>query len=98
MEVNIQSVLILEGVFIFRQEILPYVDVRIFIDVDFRTVLSRVMIRDLSIFGSRENVEERYRQKYIPGQELYLDEVDPKSIADVVIDNNDCLNPIVTFR
>ncbi|AKI97672.1 hypothetical protein [Kosmotoga pacifica] len=49
------------------------------------------------LFGSEEKVEERYREKYIPGQKLYLKEAEPILFASVAIDNNDFNQPeIVT--
>lgn len=97
-EIGRDSAVIVEGIFLFREEILPYLDLRIFIEVEFEAVLSRTAVRDRSVFGSEAAVEARYRQKYIPGQMLYLDEVNPKRIADIVIDNNDYENPKLIVR
>ncbi len=97
-EIGAESILIVEGVFLFRPELLPYLDVRVFIDVSFGTVISRAVVRDLAVFGSKTSIERRYRQKYIPGQQIYLKEVNPGNVADVVIQNDDHLNPKVTLR
>jgi hypothetical protein len=34
-------------------------------------------------------------RRYVLGQRQYLDECDPASLADVVIDNNDLARPVV---
>jgi uridine kinase len=37
--------------------------------------------------------ERLFAQRYMPGQSLYLSEVHPSSLADIVIDNTDFENP-----
>lgn len=85
--------LIMEGVFMLRPEIYKYWDYKIFLHVDFEEVINRVKIRDKYLFGSPEEIEARYRGKYIKGQQLYLSEVEPYYNCDVVINNNDYNNP-----
>jgi uridine kinase len=38
---------------------------------------------------------ERYRHYYIPAERMYDAEVDPRSHADVIIDNRDVANPVL---
>jgi hypothetical protein len=45
------------------------------------------------LFGGQDEIIKRYREKYIPGQKLYLESVHPQSLADMVIDNNDFTQP-----
>jgi uridine kinase len=87
------DLLIFEGVFLFRPEINHFWDVRIFLEVSFETNLARALERDGYLFGSREEIEKRYRAKYIPGQQIYLQTVKPHEKADFLIDNDDFLNP-----
>ena len=35
-----------------------------------------------------ENARERYATRYFPGETRYLEEVDPESIADLVVDTS----------
>ena len=44
--------------------------------------------RDADLFGSLEIVEERYWARYVPGQELYFQQVNPLDKADILINNN----------
>ena len=37
-----------------------------------RTAVRRARIRDVTLFGSPEEAEARYRRSYVPGQRLYL--------------------------
>jgi uridine kinase len=83
------DILLLDGVFLFRPELLPYWDVRIYLDISFETSLTRALGRDGDLFGEPSQINQRYRDRYIPGQQIYLRQVDPASKADIVIDNND---------
>lgn len=94
-EVPSKSILIVEGIFLQRQELNKYWDVKIFLDVDFKITLQRNINRgtDQERIGSAEKITERYNARYMPGQEIYIREADPRSNADIVIDNNDFQNP-----
>jgi uridine kinase len=91
------SILLMEGVFLLRPELIGYWDYSIFLHVDFEQVISRAKVRDQYLFGAEEEIEKRYRNKYIPGQQLYLSESNPFSNAHIVIDNNDFNNPKIVI-
>jgi uridine kinase len=48
--------------------------------------------------ASAAAAEERYRTKYIPGERLYVDQIQPRSRAQIVVDNNDPAHPTITDR
>jgi uridine kinase len=60
--------------------------------------MQRALLRDAELFGSIDETRKRYVERYIPGQKLYLKTVDPESKADIVIDNNDPMNPFILNR
>ncbi|MBU1111097.1 cytidylate kinase family protein [Patescibacteria group bacterium] len=92
------AILIMEGVFMLRPEIVKYWDLKIFVDVDFTVTVPRAVKRsaEKNHIGSEEEIRRKYDQRYIPGQKLYLDEAKPKEVADIVIDNTDFEDPKVT--
>ncbi len=90
------AILLFDGVFLFRPEINSWWDYRIFVDVSFETALCRAVARDASRMGGESAVEERYRNRYFPGQEIYFRRVDPRSLADVVVHNDDLAAPWIT--
>ncbi len=92
------SILIFDGVFLYHPELCNHWDFGIFVDVSFDVTIERAVIRDQHLFGSAEDVHNIYRQRYIPGQEIYLREQKPLDRADVVVDNNDFLNPILKYK
>ena len=48
------------------------------------------MKRDLYLFETQEQIEEMYKLKYIPGQQIYLKEENPKEKSNVVFFNDMC--------
>lgn len=92
------SVLLLDGVFLLRPELRGYFEFSIFLRADFSFTVARAKQRDLSLLGTLEEVRRRYRERYVPGQELYLNSVKPEQWASVVIDNNDPIRPIPRTR
>jgi uridine kinase len=87
------AVLLLDGVFLMRPELVSFWDYRIFVDVDFDVGLARAIVRDQALIGSPDVVRERYRKRYYPAQRQYLNEVMPKTVSDVIVINNDLHDP-----
>jgi hypothetical protein len=73
-------------------------NLKIFLEVAFETSLARALQRDRYLFGDREEILQRYHQRYIPGQQLYLEAVKPHLKADMVIDNNEFEKPEILFQ
>lgn len=94
-EISKNTVILAEGVFLFKADLLPYYDLKIFLDVAFDTIIERVKVRDLKTLKTEDAIVKRYLEKYIPGQQLYFDEAGPLEIADIVIDNNDYSSPSI---
>jgi len=79
------TIVIFEGVFLFRKELIPYIDYKIFIDIPFKESMDRAIARDVPIFGER--IIKKYNEKYLPAQKKYLEEFSPAKVADIIIDN-----------
>lgn len=95
---KLNSILIMDGVFLFRPELIKYWDLKIFIDADFAITTERAIERDGYYLGSKEEIIEKYTKRYVPGQKLYFKEANPKKVANIIIDNNDFENPIVVIK
>ncbi len=89
------AVLLFDGVFLLRPELRGHWDFTVFVRAGFEITVQRAEHRDLELFGTASDVRRRYEQRYIPGQELYLSEVQPEKWASIVVDNNDPAYPIV---
>jgi uridine kinase len=81
------AVLLVDGVFLLRPQIDDAWDLRVFVDVDAEHTLARGPARDAARFGSARAAEERYRLRYVPGEDLYLATDRPRERADIVVDN-----------
>ena len=86
------SILVFDGVFALRPELLDYWDYSIYLYVDEQTSLKRGIERNP---GEEETTEHRYNVRYLPGQLIYHKEADPKRHASIVVDNNDPENPTI---
>ena len=87
------AVLVFEGVFLHRPELRDHWDFSVFVHADFDVTIKRVQARDLRVLETPEKVYEIYEQRYIPGQQIYLDTASPSTKADVIWNNNDVENP-----
>ena len=92
-DIDSETILLIEGVLLFREPMLEYLEGKIFLHIDFEEVISRATFRDVPKYG----VEflQKYKNKYIPIQKLYLSEHNPEQKSDIVIDNKDYLNPTI---
>jgi uridine kinase len=96
-EAKASAVLLFDGVFLLRPELVDQWDYRIFVYVKMELALQRALHRDLPLFGSVETIRTRYLQRYLPGQRLYYQAVRPQERADVIVDNNDPSHPHLVF-
>ncbi len=85
------AILIFDGIFLHRAELLSHWDFSVFLQVDFSATLPRAIRRD-GVTPANE-LRRIYDTRYIPGQRLYLSAEQPTARASLVIDNTDPSNP-----
>ena len=92
------AILIMDGIFLFRPELLNYWDIKIFLDVGFDVTLQRAIkrARDQATPESEQDIMDLYNRRYIPGQRLYFQEADPREKADILIDITSYEIPVIT--
>ena len=92
------AILVMDGIFLFRPELLNYWDIKIFLDVGFDVTLKRAIqrARDLGSSDSEQEIVDVYSRRYIPGQKLYFQEAAPWEKADILVDNTSYDNPVIT--
>jgi uridine kinase len=83
------AVLVLDGMFLHRDELVDTWDLSVLLDVPFAETARRMSLRD----GSNPDPEHPSMRRYVEGQRLYFRTCDPRSRADVVIDNTDVDGP-----
>lgn len=92
-DVDPGTIVLFEGVFLFRPELEAFWDYKIFMDIGFEQSLLRGTERDADILGGTEAAQEKYLKRYIPGQKIYHERVLPRLKADLIIKNNDPERP-----
>jgi uridine kinase len=84
------AILVFEGVFSFGEDLRAFWDYKIYLDTSPEESLRRGVERDP---GEKEEIERKYRVRYLTGQEIYKDEAMPHEAADIIVDYNDPENP-----
>jgi uridine kinase len=98
MRASADAILLFDGVFLLRPELAGAWDHRIFVTVSPREVIRRARGRDAELFGSPGEAERRYKARYLPAQQHYLQTIHPDQLADVVLENNDPAHPTLLAR
>ena len=91
------AVLIFDGVFLFRPELLDQWELRIFVSTAFEQTVDRALIRERGTSSAAE-IERRWRERYIPSQQFYFAAVQPTRHADIVVHNDDFQRPVWEAR
>jgi uridine kinase len=79
------AIVLVEGVFLFRPEVVPLLDLKVWLEISFDDALARALARDADAMGGEDGVRERYATRYFPGQRLHLERDRPHEHADVVV-------------
>jgi uridine kinase len=83
----VDAVLLFDGVFLFRPELNDRWDLRMFVSTAFGATVDRALIRERDVL-SPDEVERRWRERYIPSQRFYFATVRPTDQADIVVHND----------
>jgi uridine kinase len=97
-EARADSILLFDGVFLLRRELVDAWDFRVLVTAGSRELIRRARIRDAEVFGSPDAAERRHRARYLPAQQHYFRTVRPSQLADIVLENDDPSHPCVLVR
>lgn len=89
------AVLVVDGVFLLRAELRDCWDLTVHLRISPEESLRRALVRDVDLFGSAAAVQQRYEERYLPGQELYRAHAAPHEHADILIDDENPQAPRV---
>lgn len=95
MNLHPETILIIEGIFLHRDELYSIWDYSIYLDIERGISLERNLLRSSKSDDTFniESYKQRFFSRYQAGQELYQNQCSPKSRASIVIDNSDFYNP-----
>ncbi len=78
------SVVLIEGIFLQREELSQIFDYMIYIDVPESERLKRVLKRD-GYIGTVDDIKEKYENRYFPAERHYVNMYSPSKLADYVV-------------
>ncbi|WP_062349400.1 cytidylate kinase family protein [Herbidospora yilanensis] len=91
------AVLVFDGVFLMRPELIDRWDLRVFVSTALEKTVDRAVIRESRV-SSRAEVERRWRERYIPAQQLYFTTVRPTDHVDIIVHNDEPQEPVWETR
>ena len=83
-EIKEGSVVLIEGIFLQREELSQVFDYMVYIDVPEAERLKRVLKRD-GYIGTTDDIKEKYENRYFPAERFYVNKYSPSELADYVI-------------
>jgi uridine kinase len=83
------DVLLVDGIFLHRDELAAWWDFSVYLDVDFAETFARMAVRD----GCPPDPAHPANARYVEGQRRYLAACRPAARATVVVDNRDLAHP-----
>lgn len=81
------DIILLEGIFLFKNAFRPQFDVTVWVDCSFETALQRALTRGQEGLPPEETIRD-YQTIYFPAQRLHEERDKPKWSADVVLVND----------
>ncbi|GAB2930416.1 MULTISPECIES: cytidylate kinase family protein [unclassified Streptomyces] len=100
-EAPADAVLLFDGVFLLRPELVDRWDLSIFVSAAFERTLDRARSRGEALAGSAagaSEIERAWHQRYIPSQQLYFATAGPTDRADIVVNNDELQRPAWDIR
>ncbi|HEU4325537.1 MAG TPA: hypothetical protein VFS21_20495 [Roseiflexaceae bacterium] len=91
------AVLLVDGAFLLGPDVRDRWDYRIWVEIDWQTMVARGADRDSVWAGPREAIAERYRSFWIPTHEGYERATTPRRFADVIVDNRNPDAPVLVL-
>ncbi len=87
-------VLIFDGIFLHRPELIDYWDYSVLLDATRKTSIERCIERE-GAAGVSSDPNNPIHKRYVRGQEIYFESCDPKSKATRVVNNETILAPYI---
>lgn len=91
-EIPSRTVLITDGAYLFKPNYREHWDLKIYLKTTFEIAMSRGVERDKDALGGFDLTKEKYENRYHKASRIYLTEIEPEKIADIIIDNSDFNN------
>lgn len=96
--VDENAILLFDGIFLMRPELIGFWDISIFVDISQDTALFRAFEREKQNGLTYTEIHSIYEKRYFGGQKIYFERCMPLQQVDLMIDNNDFRNPILEIN
>ena len=83
-DIPVGSIVIIEGIFLQREELQGVFDYVIYMDISEKTRLIRVLKRDVYI-GNEQQIRYKYENRYFPAERFYVKNCNPAEKSDYII-------------
>lgn len=90
-------ILIVDGMFLLKKDVVYLFDYKIFVDINFEIVRKCGVKWEIEVFGSYEEVEKMFLNRYYVVCKMYIDEYNLKECVNVIFKNSDLGNLEVIF-
>lgn len=94
----VDAVVVVDGSFLQRPEIINHWDHCIFVNTSFEISLLRGITRDAALLGGEKQARAAYQARYHAAARLYIDAVHPADSATIVFDNDDLDRPRIRVQ
>lgn len=98
LQASVDAIIIIDGVFLFREDLKGFFHLKILLEVSDETSLVRGVDRDVTMGrsdGDRDIAREKYQKRYLASQKIYYAEADPIGVSDTVVDYDDLECPVI---
>ena len=95
-DIDDHTIILIEGALLLRPPILDHLDYTVYLDIAPDEMIRRGWLRDAPRFG--DWIMDKYASRYIPVHQCYESDHKPKTTADILIDNTDWRNPVITRK
>lgn len=85
------AILLVDGIFLFHEELKNHFDLKIYLDVPFQVSYARMAKRD----GSSPDPNAPENNRYLTGQKLYIAACKPQQQADILVNYADLERPAI---
>ena len=81
-----EAILVTDGCYLFKAIFNEFWDFRIYLRTDFEIALERGVKRDQIALGGYDSAKQKFEQRYHAASKRYISEVNPQSLADIIVD------------
>jgi len=96
--VDENAIVLFDGIFLMRPELIHFWDVSIFVDISLDTAMYRAYEREKMNGLSYDEIHSLYEKRYFGGQKIYFERCSPYQQVNLIVNNDDFRNPSIDIK